>query len=104
MKRHPIVVRDPEIMGGTAVFYGTRVPVRTLLDYIEASETIDAFLEGFPSVTRAQVVAFLEEVSGWLARNRYTLDQLLADCNPREPLSGEDYAWQSGEPIGREVI
>ena len=48
-------------MGGTAVFYGTRVPVQTLLDYIEAGETIDDFLEGFLSVTREQVIAFLEE-------------------------------------------
>ena len=55
-----VVIRDPEIMGGTPVFAGTRVPVRTLLDYIEAGETIDDFLEGFPTVTRAQVVAFLE--------------------------------------------
>jgi uncharacterized protein (DUF433 family) len=48
-------------MGGTPVFCGTRVPVATLLDYLEAGETIDDFLEGFPSVTREQVVAFLEE-------------------------------------------
>jgi uncharacterized protein (DUF433 family) len=48
-------------MGGTPVFCGTRVPVETLLDYLEAGETIDDFLEGFPSVTREQVVAFLEE-------------------------------------------
>lgn len=48
-------------MGGTPVFTGTRVPVQTLLDYLEAGETIDAFLEGFPSVTRAQVVQFLEQ-------------------------------------------
>ena len=47
-------------MSGTPVFCGTRVPVQTLLDYIEAGETIDEFLEGFPSVTREQVVAFLE--------------------------------------------
>jgi len=55
------VCRDPEIMGGTPVFCGTRVPVQTLLDYLEGGETIDDFLEGFPSVTREQVVAFLEE-------------------------------------------
>jgi uncharacterized protein (DUF433 family) len=55
---HPVVCRDPEIMSGTAVFFGTRVPVQTLLDYLEAGETIDDFLEGFPSVTREQVVAF----------------------------------------------
>jgi uncharacterized protein (DUF433 family) len=59
--RQPVVCRDPEIMSGTPVFWGTRVPVQTLLDYIEAGETIDDFLEGFPSVTREQVVAFLEE-------------------------------------------
>ena len=60
MKR-PVVTRDPEVMGGTPVFSGTRVPVQTLLDYIEAGETIDQFLEGFPSVSREQVVAFLED-------------------------------------------
>ena len=48
-------------MSGTPVFRGTRVPVQTLLDHIEAGETIDDFLEGFPSVTREQVVAFLEQ-------------------------------------------
>jgi uncharacterized protein (DUF433 family) len=56
-----VVCRDPEVMSGTPVFCGTRVPVATLLDYLEAGETIDDFLEGFPSVTREQVVAFLEE-------------------------------------------
>ena len=59
--KNPIVARDPAIMGGEAVFIGTRVPVATLLDYLEAGESIDDFLEGFPSVTRAQVIAFLEE-------------------------------------------
>jgi uncharacterized protein (DUF433 family) len=48
-------------MGGTVVFYGTRVPVQTLLDYLEAGETIDDFLEGFPFVTREQVIGFIEE-------------------------------------------
>jgi len=48
-------------MGGTPVFAGTRVPVQTLIDYIEAGDSIDDFLEGFPSVTRDQVIAFLEE-------------------------------------------
>ena len=48
-------------MGGSAVFHGTRVPVQTLLDYLEAGESIDDFLEGFPSVTREQIIAFLEE-------------------------------------------
>jgi len=47
-------------MGGTLVFAGTRVPVQTLLDYIKAGDTIDEFLTGFPSVTREQIVGFLE--------------------------------------------
>jgi uncharacterized protein (DUF433 family) len=56
-----VISRDPEIMGGTPVFRGTRVPVQTLLDYLEAGDSIDEFLKGFPSVTRAQVIAFLEQ-------------------------------------------
>ena len=48
-------------MGGTPVFAGTRVPVQTLLDYLEAGDSIDDFLEGFPTVSREQVIAFLEE-------------------------------------------
>ena len=55
------ISRSPEVMGGAAVFAGTRVPVQTLLDYIEVGESIDDFLEGFPSVTKVQVVAFLED-------------------------------------------
>ena len=50
----------PEVLGGTPVFAGTRVPVQTLLDYLKAGETIDDFLDGFPSVSRDQVIAFLE--------------------------------------------
>lgn len=52
---------DPDVMGGIPVFSGTRVPVQTLLDYLEAGESIDDFLEGFPSVSREQVIAFLEQ-------------------------------------------
>ena len=51
---------DPGIMGGTPVFVGTRVPVETLLDYLEAGDPLDEFLEDFPSVSREQVVAVLE--------------------------------------------
>ena len=57
----PIVTCSPEVMGGTPVFAGTRVPVQTLIDYLEGGETIDDFLEGFPSVSREQVISFLEE-------------------------------------------
>ena len=50
-------------MGGTPVFAGSRVPVQTLLDYLEAGDSIDDFLAGFPSISRAQVVAFLERAT-----------------------------------------
>lgn len=50
-----------DIMGGATVFPGTRVPVETLFDYLEAGNSIDEFLSGFPSVSRAQVIALLEE-------------------------------------------
>jgi len=58
-----VVSSSPDIMGGTPVFPGTRVPVQTLLEYIEAGCTIDDFLRGFPSVTRQHVVAFLERAA-----------------------------------------
>ncbi len=51
---------DPEIMGGTPVFTGTRVPIQNLFDYLEAGESIDDFLEGFPTVKREQVIGFIE--------------------------------------------
>jgi uncharacterized protein (DUF433 family) len=56
-----VVSRSPDVMSGTAMFTGTRVPVQTLLDYLEAGESIDDFLKGFPSVTRVQVIAFPDE-------------------------------------------
>ncbi len=59
--KQPVVCRNPDIMGGTPVFCGTRVPVQTLLDHLEAGNSIDEFLAGFPSVTREQIIAFLEE-------------------------------------------
>ena len=59
-----VISASAEVMGGTAVFAGTRVPVRTLLDYLEAGDSIDEFLAGYPSVTRPQVVAFLEKSHG----------------------------------------
>ena len=56
-----VISRNPKVMGGTAVFSGTRVPVQTLLDYLESGESIDDFLAGFPTVTREQVIEFLEQ-------------------------------------------
>ena len=61
MKDRPIVSGNHDMMDGTAAFHGTRVPVQTLLDYLEARESIDDFLEGFPSVARDHVIAFPEE-------------------------------------------
>ncbi|MEQ1852090.1 MAG: DUF433 domain-containing protein [Chthoniobacteraceae bacterium] len=55
-----VIHSDPEIMGGTPVFTGTRVPLQNLIDALEGGESIDEFLEGFPSVSRAQVIAVIE--------------------------------------------
>jgi uncharacterized protein (DUF433 family) len=56
-----VVTSSPDVMGGTPVFAGTRVPIENLLDYLEGGESIEDFLEGFPSVSREQVITFLEE-------------------------------------------
>jgi uncharacterized protein (DUF433 family) len=56
----PVVHSDPQILGGTPVFRGTRVPVRSLFDYLEAGESLDEFLHQFPSVQRDQAIAALE--------------------------------------------
>jgi len=55
------IVRDPEVMHGTPVFRGTRVPVQTLFDYLENGESLDDFLEGFPTVGRELAIQVLEE-------------------------------------------
>ncbi len=60
MKLDQIVHSDPGILSGEPVFVGTRVPVRTLLDYLEGGDSLEEFLDNFPSVTREQAVAFLE--------------------------------------------
>ncbi|MDF5730965.1 MAG: DUF433 domain-containing protein [Rhizonema sp. PD38] len=60
MMSQQIITASPDVISGTPVFAGTRVPVQTLLDYLKAGESIDDFLEGFPTVKREQVIAFLE--------------------------------------------
>ena len=60
MKREEVYHSDPDILGSTPVFVGTRVPVQTLLDYLEGGDTLGDFLDGFPGVSREQAVAFLE--------------------------------------------
>ena len=56
-----VIVKNPEILGGTPVFRGTRVPIQTLFDYLEGGETPEDFLEGFPTISREMAVAALEE-------------------------------------------
>jgi uncharacterized protein (DUF433 family) len=56
-----VVTQHPDILGGEPVFAGTRVPAKSLFDHLEAGDSIEQFLEGFPSVKREQVVALLEE-------------------------------------------
>ncbi len=68
-----VICIDPEIMSGTPVFAGTRVPVQTLLDYLKAGDRIDDFLDQFPTVTRAQAEAFLELAGEAVARHARTL-------------------------------
>lgn len=60
MRPDEIVHSDPEIMSGALVFVGTRVPVHNLFDYLEAGDSLDRFLDSFPSVSREQAVAALE--------------------------------------------
>jgi uncharacterized protein (DUF433 family) len=55
-----VIHSDPEIMGGTPVFVGTRVPLQNLIDYLEGGESIEDFLDGFPSVKRGQAIAVIE--------------------------------------------
>ena len=57
----PIITSSPDVLGGTPVFANTRVPVQTFIEYLEGGQTIDDFLEGFPTVSREQVIAVLEE-------------------------------------------
>jgi uncharacterized protein (DUF433 family) len=71
-QRDQVVHSDPEILGGTPVFVGTRVPVGSLFDYLEGGDTLDEFLRQFPSVEREQAIAALD-----LAR-----ESLLADAHP----------------------
>lgn len=63
-----VLVKDSQILGGLPVFRGTRVPVKNLIDYLKTGETIDTFLEDFPTVARSQVIRLLEE-AGALATN-----------------------------------
>ncbi len=67
-----VVQRDPEILGGTPVFMGTRVPVRILFEYLEAGDSLEVFLDQFPSVRREQAMAALELAREVLAPDAHT--------------------------------
>jgi uncharacterized protein (DUF433 family) len=66
MTRSTVFHSDPEILGGTVVFKGTRVPLQNLIDYLEGGYTLDEFLEDFPSVTREQAIQGLNEARNLL--------------------------------------
>jgi uncharacterized protein (DUF433 family) len=69
IKQSDIIVSDPDILGGTPVFAGTRVPVDSLLAHLKAGDTVDTFLEDFPTVSRAQVEAFLDLTAEMIMEN-----------------------------------
>ena len=69
MAQEPVIVRNPEIMSGTPCFRGTRVPFQTLLDYLEGGETLDEFLQQFPTATREMAIAALESAKNMLLAN-----------------------------------
>jgi len=60
VRKNRVVSRDPDVLSGELVFSGTRVPVQTLIDYLKAGETLDRFLEGFPTVEREQAEVYLD--------------------------------------------
>ena len=70
--KSPRVISDPEIMGGTPVFIGTRVPIRILFEHLEAGDGLDVFLEDFPSVTRELAVQVLEDAKATLVADAHT--------------------------------
>ena len=70
MPQESVIVSDSEILGGTPCFRGTRVPVVSLIDYLEAGDSLDEFLDNFPSVSREAAVAALEEAKALLTARR----------------------------------
>jgi uncharacterized protein (DUF433 family) len=67
----PLIIVDPDIQSGAAVFAGTRVPVQNLFDYLEEGDSLDVFLKQFPSVSRQQAVAVLEQARVSLLHDAY---------------------------------
>jgi uncharacterized protein (DUF433 family) len=71
MNEAPLIQRSDNILGGTPVFAGTRVPVKSLFDYLEEGETLDEFLDDFPAVSKAQAVRVLEKMKEALLTQEY---------------------------------
>jgi uncharacterized protein (DUF433 family) len=71
MSQETLIQRSDEILGGTPVFAGTRVPVKTLFDYLEEGDTLDEFLEDFPAVSREHAVKVLERMKETLLAQEY---------------------------------
>jgi uncharacterized protein (DUF433 family) len=80
-----VIHSDSEILGGTPVFVGTRVPVQTLIDYLEGGHTVDEFLDNFPSVRREQVHAFFEQATRALLAGNSKLTPFGRPHEPRQP-------------------
>ncbi|MEP7355257.1 MAG: DUF433 domain-containing protein [Acidobacteriota bacterium] len=70
MQRESVILSDPDILGGTPCFRGTRVPADSLIDYLEAGDSLDEFLDNFPSVSREAAIAALEKDKAILIRLR----------------------------------
>ena len=71
MAQEPLIQRDDNILGGTPVFAGTRVPVQTLFDYLEEGDTLDEFLDDFPAVSREHAVKVLERMKETFLAREY---------------------------------
>jgi uncharacterized protein (DUF433 family) len=72
MSAENLIERDPEKLGGTPVFAGTRVPIKNLFDYLEGGDSLDVFLDDFPTVAREQALGVLEEYREWLTTRHET--------------------------------
>ncbi len=107
MIEHTLIERSEDILGGAPVFAGTRVPVQTLIDYLQAGERLDDFLADFPTVTREQAVGVLELAKAALlaeppapSRGRYPLRGApIRYDDPLAPVAEED--WRPPRPADR---
>ncbi len=75
MTDHTVIARDPDILGGLPVFRGSRVPVHTLIDYLEHGQTVDEFLDDFPSVGRRQILDALEQLGVVLSHSPHSVGE-----------------------------